>query len=817
MVLHSPTHPAAISSSATSATSSLVFLSPQRQAGQDQFELDSCAIPDRVGPSRVARSQINNPPGTIDRPTLLCKPLPLLNLTVLIRREDVVLGVAQPSLHVLSPLSFRPRKSTSALSARSRPMHSDTRPADRTVHYTMKTAVSTPPGHGGPHQFRTSKTNTPLSSPRMLIHSVGQAYPPKVSPKHSPGAMSFHRQSPCHQSPGIAQESRSASSPSYFGLAVEPIADPRESAVGPRENWNSPSSSVKSFATAIPKQFLPLDANSEYDNFRRQADANYLGKSFSLGSPQFAGGWSSSATPFVELGSNVAPAAFARLQSPRRVTQDSGPTSSPYARAASPAAAAAAAVPVSPETCRQSSHGSPMTTDSQMDVDMDSNSLYDSACVSTDTKHGSVASIEPQLFPNMPPSESPVQIDTSSEQPPALPQLRIDEHRHPRFPMGLGRHSIGVAKIGSLGAGPSPVRAETAPATINSAEGMMEPRQLKEIMDLHATAVTCGTSPQLLLIDVRVATFYATSRIRGALNMCIPTTLLKRATFNLEKMQLTFAKDEDQASFSAWRDAPYLVVYDNSSAEKRDALAALNMLRKFTNEGYKGHACILRGGFKTFAEEYPNLIDRNCTSSPQNGSPSLSLPGSGPRKLKIAPIIGGVMLPATNRCPNPFFSSIRQNTDLADGVGRIELALPAGMATASLPTWLRNAADPGDHGTKVSEKFLQIELAEQARMKDAYGAFNPSLQNSNSQPAVQISGVEKGGKNRYKDILPFEHARVRLQGRAPGACDYVNASHLRASRSNKRYIASQAPLPDTFAVSLMASIASCRERMPELC
>lgn len=63
---------------------------------------------------------------------------------------------------------------------------------------------------------------------------------------------------------------------------------------------------------------------------------------------------------------------------------------------------------------------------------------------------------------------------------------------------------------------------------------------------------------------------------------------------------------------------------------------------------------------------------------------------------------------------------------------------------------------------------------------------------------VQIAGIEKGNKNRYNNIWPFEHARVKLQGRLAGGCDYVNASHIKAMRSNKQYIASQGPLPATF-------------------
>ncbi|CCF41666.1 hypothetical protein CH063_11879, partial [Colletotrichum higginsianum] len=50
----------------------------------------------------------------------------------------------------------------------------------------------------------------------------------------------------------------------------------------PRDNWSSPTSSVKSFGTALPKQ-VPIDANPDYEAFKRQADLN-RGIGFSLSS-----------------------------------------------------------------------------------------------------------------------------------------------------------------------------------------------------------------------------------------------------------------------------------------------------------------------------------------------------------------------------------------------------------------------------------------------------------------------------------------------------------------------------------------------------
>ncbi|KZP32454.1 hypothetical protein FIBSPDRAFT_1037062 [Athelia psychrophila] len=82
-------------------------------------------------------------------------------------------------------------------------------------------------------------------------------------------------------------------------------------------------------------------------------------------------------------------------------------------------------------------------------------------------------------------------------------------------------------------------------------------------------------------------------------------------------------------------------------------------------------------------------------------------------------------------------------------------------------------------------------------------------------PFSITAGVEKGAKNRYRHIWPFEHARVRLHphthrrpshaNASPGSSgsesaqdDYVNASYVQPLGTSRRYIATQGPLPATF-------------------
>lgn len=550
-----------------------------------------------------------------------------------------------------------------------------------------------------------------------MPYSVGQNHPPTLSPRN----------------PDVR-----APSPNYFGLAVEPAnnSDPRESSGLPRETWSPPSSSVKSFAAAIPKQ-VPLDANPEFEAFRRQADLN-RGKSFALSSSQYA-------VPTPGLGPS-------RPRPPQRWNTHASDHASEAHSLRSPNAAR---------------ERPPM----RMDLDQENN--HDSAYVSSDSRGNSETSLNPFNIPNLPRFESPNPMDSSQMR----TSLTRAEDRDPRLSLMEHRADPPAPRVTDVR------RSATVPPKLEAGQpNMITGEELRDLLDNV-------DEERLLMLDIRSSQNYAHSRITGALNLCIPTTLLKRATFNIAKLQQTFSQGVKAEKFSSWKDMEYIVVYDAHSSDKRDAITAQNMIKKFTNEGFAGVTCILRGGFNSFQQPFSDYVDRRS---------GVEMAGkSGPLGGGLAPVIGGVMLPTATNDVNPFFSNIRQNMDLADGVGQQDVSRPPLLDSPSLPTWLREAASKADHGKKVSSKFLHIEVDEQSRMRSAYAAFNP---NNHNQSKVQLCGVEKGGKNRYKDILPFEHARVKLQAKNEGGCDYVNASHLKASRSNKRYIATQGPLPATFEV-----------------
>ncbi|MCJ1281279.1 hypothetical protein MMC26_000597 [Xylographa opegraphella] len=395
---------------------------------------------------------------------------------------------------------------------------------------------------------------------------------------------------------------------------------------------------------------------------------------------------------------------------------------------------------------------------------------------------GNAQQAAPSFF-DLPRNESPMNV------PGLRSQISHVDDRHPRL-------SLPQNKLDP----PSPSdkhhhgRADTLPSSFK-ADGptMISSQNLADLLD--------GTASQnILLLDLRVSPQFMQSRIAGAMNLCIPTTLLKRASYNVQRLADTFTQEVEKAKFSQWREVSYIVLYDANSAQLKDATSSVNTLKKFTQEGWHGASYVVRGGFSDFAKKYPNLIDKSAANGAENsGKTNLSIDS---KMAGSMPVAGGCPMPTSKTAANPFFGNIRQNMDLIGGVGQMAIKHPAALTDRlkeELPKWLREAADDHDQGKVVADRFLKIEKAEQQRMQKALSTHvsygSPTVRSPDS---VQVAGIEKGTKNRYKDMLPYDHSRVRLQNVPFGGCDYINASHVKAAWSHRHYIATQAPIPATF-------------------
>ncbi|EIW70551.1 hypothetical protein M231_07763 [Tremella mesenterica] len=183
---------------------------------------------------------------------------------------------------------------------------------------------------------------------------------------------------------------------------------------------------------------------------------------------------------------------------------------------------------------------------------------------------------------------------------------------------------------------------------------------------------------------------------------------------------------------------------------------------------------------------------------------------------------------------NPFFDNIRQNLELShEGISeRIPLGLNQSMLARAeeLPTWLRPLVvmPEKDRMDRLAEQFYAIELGEQKRLqavmdyhtkesgtklehtppepqqtlKNSSVFMSRSESLSSSQegdyfPFSITAGVERGSKNRYKNIWPYDFSRVRLGCPGEEDCDYINASFVQPRGTTRRYIATQGPLDAT--------------------
>ncbi|KAF4552260.1 Protein-tyrosine phosphatase-like protein 1 [Elsinoe fawcettii] len=526
-------------------------------------------------------------------------------------------------------------------------------------------------------------------------------------------------------------------SPNYFGFQASANTLPVSTYDGrhSRSNWSPPSSTVRSTA-AISPSVVPLDQNPDYAAFRRQSEG--MGRAFSLANLH---NYSQNVSPTTTVMDErkwpgQAGGTPTRLKSDFKIK--SPPRPGPYVL--DPDAASLGRSP-------------------KRHLSSDSTTFPTEARKASPATHGPS---EPTIIGN--------EITTSP-----------DEETHPPL-FALNPPSFSI---------PSKPRSATVPAPSNGEASLVSPQHVVTLMEAHPE--------HFLILDLRVSTQYAKSRITGALSLCIPTTLMKRPSFTVEKLAETFKSDEQRSKFDTWRKSKYIIVYDAAASQMKDATICINTIKKFESEGYTGITYIIRGGFAEFSKRFPKYVDKGLGAG-TNGTPmKLTMPG----QEEPLPVIGGCPMPATKQAANPFFGNIRQNMDLIGGVGQMPVKKPSNMSkedNQELPPWLRMAADDGNNGKSVSDKFLRIEKREQKRMQDALsGEVCYGTPSSETPSGVRIAGIEKGAKNRYNNIWPFEHTRVKLEDVENNGCDYVNANHIKSSLSNKRYIATQGPIPATFA------------------
>lgn len=374
--------------------------------------------------------------------------------------------------------------------------------------------------------------------------------------------------------------------------------------------------------------------------------------------------------------------------------------------------------------------------------------------------------------------------------------------------------------------------------------------------DLPVEAVNYNDIPQFsnnIIIDVRSFNHYITSRIKNSINICLPSTLLKRPSYNLPQI-LNSIKIDQITKDILLDQSVNLLFYDDNSSENQISFQLFQTITKFLNYNKNFSIYYLNHGFNINKID-SNLIDHQLSPispvSNQNGKfPDFNLSFHSKSENSLPSLLSGFQLPSSSTSSQKFLSSMKNVPKLNLENVRSDLhnynyefkfmKLPlTDEKLSNLPIWLKQLFLKDDKLKSANEilqllnvKFNKIEYNEQMRLKLA---INDQLTcNCNCTPSTLCpscdginykipKGIEYGLKNRYKNIFPFEHSRVRLRNdNSPMdhtpieypekhndylSCnhfpsdedDYFNGNFIEYNKiSNCKYIATQNPLSSTY-------------------
>ncbi|XP_058860151.1 tyrosine-protein phosphatase non-receptor type 22-like isoform X2 [Acipenser ruthenus] len=126
---------------------------------------------------------------------------------------------------------------------------------------------------------------------------------------------------------------------------------------------------------------------------------------------------------------------------------------------------------------------------------------------------------------------------------------------------------------------------------------------------------------------------------------------------------------------------------------------------------------------------------------------------------------------------------------------------------------------------EVLSRFLEVVRSKEADSSEVFANEFTRLKRQSTKyktenPSKEAEKQENGKKNRYKDIVPFDHSRVKLSLITSDTdSDFINANFIKGAYGQKAYIATQGPLPNTvldfwrmiWEYNVQVIVMACRE------
>ncbi|KAI3405578.2 hypothetical protein KGF56_001596 [Candida oxycetoniae] len=367
------------------------------------------------------------------------------------------------------------------------------------------------------------------------------------------------------------------------------------------------------------------------------------------------------------------------------------------------------------------------------------------------------------------------------------------------------------------------------------------------------------------IFDVRPFNLYSKSRIQTSVNLSLPTTLLKRNSMNLSELIINMVEMDssskqiilDQLKEGQLERSLQILIYDQTSTNEAITFALYQTVAKFEKYHDKFDIYYLNGGFAKTLSDNANIVE-HITINP-NAAANTNNKNS-PDEQKRTKCLSGFTLPSATNFKTKFVHSIKKNNDYSElnistnnnngnGNGNHDNSYFNGQAASnehtmegkkevgpsyqykiapiskdvSLCKWLHfmKTCTNEDIVRQLHQKFNRVEEIEKRRLnkmcsksKDSDTTTNTNSSNQETtiaSPCCQQctlidfklpQGIEFGYKNRYNNVWPYEHSRVKLDHghfRSPGD-DYFNGNYIAINTivdGDCTYIATQNPLSST--------------------
>ncbi|KAK6455019.1 protein-tyrosine phosphatase-like protein [Scheffersomyces xylosifermentans] len=288
-----------------------------------------------------------------------------------------------------------------------------------------------------------------------------------------------------------------------------------------------------------------------------------------------------------------------------------------------------------------------------------------------------------------------------------------------------------------------------------------------------------------LIFDTRPYNSFSKSHIKTSINTCIPTTLLKRSSLSLLELLnfINIPRESKElltaaiASNGAMKKLQILF-YDEASNSQKVSLNLFQTISKFNQFKESLSITYLDLGFQGI-QCHPNC--RQLVVNNLNDTTNI------PDKPKADNSLACFKLPSSTNSALPYPYTSRT-------IDQMQL----------LPAWMGFVTQSAESlMSTLGTKFSRIEDEEVSRLKSLVSSTQGSpivevaSKNTPSWEPIAYEvpqGIESGLKNRYPNIWPYEHSRVKLGNQQD---DYFNANYIDCNlvmncRSN--YIATQNPL-----------------------